>query len=97
MLLTPLTLADTIVTACELYAVAGLIFAAAFLPRGVLRLDERLHGAPIAVRVLILPGVAAFWPLFAWRWLTGAREPVERNAHRTAASPNAHRSGASRS
>lgn len=87
-----LTLAGTIVTTCELYAMAGLLFAAAFLPRGVLQLDDRLRGAPIAVRLLILPGVAAFWPLFAWRWLTGAPEPVERNAHR-----NAHRSGASRS
>jgi hypothetical protein len=95
-----LTLANTIVTAGELYAVAGLIFAAAFLPRGVLQLDERLHGAPITVRLLILPGVAALWPLFAWRWITGAREPVERNAHRTAhrkADRSALRSGAGRS
>jgi hypothetical protein len=81
-----LTVADIVVTLCELYAAAGLLFAIAFLPRGILRLDERLHGSPHTVRVLILPGVAALWPLFAWRWLTHAPEPVERNAHRIAAS-----------
>jgi hypothetical protein len=34
---------------------------------------------------LILPGVAAFWPLFAWRWLSRAPEPIERNPHRSKA------------
>ena len=78
--------ATVVVGSCELYAAAGLLFAIAFLPRGILRLDERLHGSPYAVRLLILPGVAALWPLFAWRWLTHAPEPIERNAHRSAAS-----------
>jgi hypothetical protein len=30
---------------------------------------------------LILPGIVALWPLFAWRSITGAHEPVERNPH----------------
>ncbi len=80
-----LVVATAIVTVCELYAAAGLLFAIAFLPGGILRVDERLHGSPWAVRLLILPGVAAFWPLFAWRWLTHAPVPIERNAHRKAA------------
>jgi len=77
--------AEVVVTMCELYAGAGLLFAILFLPRGILRLDERLRGSPRTVRLLILPGVVALWPLFAWRWLTHAPEPIERNAHRTAA------------
>jgi len=81
-----MTVAELVVTLCELYVVSGVLFAIAFLPRGILRLDERLHGSPYAVRLLILPGVAALWPLFAWRWLTHAPEPIERNAHRSAAS-----------
>jgi hypothetical protein len=81
-----MTVARFVVTAGELYAVGGVLFAIAFLPRAVVRVDERLHGSPYAVRLLILPGVAALWPLFAWRWLTHAPEPIERNAHRVAAS-----------
>ena len=40
---------------------------------------------PKTLRLLILPGVAALWPLFAWRWLAGVSEPIERNPHRTKA------------
>ena len=81
-----MTIARVVVGACELYAVAGLLFAIAFLPGAIVRVDERLHGSPSAVRLLILPGVAALWPLFAWRWVTHAPEPIEGNAHRSAAS-----------
>ena len=81
-----LNVAVVVVALCELYAAAGLLFAIAVLPRGILRLDERLHGSRYTVRLLILPGVAALWPLFAWRWLRHAPEPIERNAHRVAAS-----------
>jgi HAMP domain-containing protein len=81
----PLRLAEVIVAIFELYAVAGVIFAAACLPRAVLRMDGRLRDAPIALRLLIFPGVAALWPFFACRWVTGAAEPIERNAHRSAA------------
>jgi hypothetical protein len=35
------------------------------------------------LRLLLLPGVVALWPLFATRWITGAPDPVERNPHRT--------------
>jgi hypothetical protein len=81
-----LNVVEVVVALCELYAAAGVLFAIAFLPRAVVRVDERLHGSSYAVRLLVLPGVAAFWPLFAWRWLTHAPEPIERNAHRIAAS-----------
>jgi hypothetical protein len=80
-----LRLAEGLVAIFELYAFAGLMFAVAFLPRAIVRMDERLRDAPIALRFVILPGVAALWPLFAWRWFTGAAEPIERNAHRSAA------------
>jgi hypothetical protein len=81
----PLQLAQFIVYGVELYALAGLLFAVAFLPRAIVRFDHRLEGAPIAIRFLILPGVAALWPRFAWRWTTDAPEPIERNPHRAAA------------
>ena len=68
--------AQVIVALFELYGLAGVAFAVLFLPRGVDRLDPRVAGAP---------GVAALWPLLAWRSIAGASEPVERNPHRAKA------------
>lgn len=79
----PLELAQIVVALFELYVLAGVVFAAMFLPRAVARMDPRVAGSPRVLRLLILPGVAALWPLFAWRWITGAHEPLERNPHRT--------------
>jgi hypothetical protein len=81
----PFLLAWILATAAEAYAVAGVLFALAFLPRGIVRVDERLHESPVSVRVLLFPGIAALWPLFAWRWMTGRGAPEERNPHRLAA------------
>jgi hypothetical protein len=92
----PVEIAQFIVAAFEAYAVAGVGFALMFLPRAVARLDPGVAGAPKTLRLLILPGVVALWPLFAWRWMTGAREPIERNPHRAKACgllPLAGRSG----
>jgi hypothetical protein len=77
--------AEIVATLLEAYVLAGLLFALVFLPRGARRVDPHLAGAPVLVRLLILPGVAALWPLMARRWLTGAEAPAERNPHRDAA------------
>jgi hypothetical protein len=79
------SLAWILVAAAEAYAVAGVLFALAFLPRGIVRVDERLRESPVFVRVMLFPGLAALWPLFAWRWMTGRGAPEERNPHRLAA------------
>ena len=81
----PLEIAQFVVAAFEAYAFAGVGFATMFLPRAVARLDPRVAGAPKTLRLLMLPGVVALWPLFAWRWMTGAHEPIERNPHRAKA------------
>lgn len=73
------------VTALTLYALVGLLFAIAFVTRGAARVDPVAAGAPIGFRLLVLPGVAATWPLWALRWLRGRGAPTERNAHRRAA------------
>jgi hypothetical protein len=65
------------------YAAIGFMFALVFVMVGVQRLDSEARGSGIGFRVLILPGVAAFWPLFLYRWTTGVTEPpVEKNPHR---------------
>ncbi|MEP7307467.1 MAG: hypothetical protein ABJA98_18320 [Acidobacteriota bacterium] len=78
----PLEIAQVIVAMFEAYAVAGVIFALLFLPRAVVRMDPRVAGSPRTLRLLILPGLVALWPLFAWRWIAGTPAPVETNPHR---------------
>jgi hypothetical protein len=67
------------------YAGVGLAFAVVFVWFGVERLDSEAKGAGIGFRLLILPGVAAFWPLLLQRWVRGIAEPpTETNPHRRA-------------
>ena len=70
----------------EGYALVGLLFSVLFLPRAAARMDPGLAHAPIAVRLLILPGVIALWPLLGLRWAKGTSAPTERNPHRDRAS-----------
>lgn len=77
--------AEAVAFVLQSYLAVGLLFAALFLPFGASRVDPHLVGAPLAVRALILPGVALFWPLLAWRWVTGRQAPIESNPHRAAA------------
>ena len=83
----PLEVAQVVANAFEAYIVSGLIFALVFLPRGVVRLDPRMASAPRSLRLLILPGVVALWPLLVWRWVSGRPESIERNPHRDRARP----------
>ena len=77
------TLATIFVYALAIYAGLGLIFGVLFVWTGVQRLDSEAQGSGIGFRLLILPGVAAFWPMFLHRWTRGTAEPpVERNPHR---------------
>src|SRR5262249_23452344 len=64
------------------YAVTGLLFASIFVFRGVHRVDSEAHGSGVGFRFLILPGVAAFWPMFLRRWIREMEPPTERNPHR---------------
>jgi hypothetical protein len=80
------TVASWLVLALGLYAGAGLLFALAFLARGVERIDAAARGATLGFRLVVLPGVVALWPLLVRRWWRGdAAPPLERNAHRRAA------------
>ena len=77
------TLAKAIVYTMALYAGLGLVFAVPFVWLGVQRLDSEAQGSGIGFRLLILPGVAAFWPMFLNRWTRRIAEPpVEKNPHR---------------
>ena len=51
------------------YAAIGLLFAAALLTAGISRVDPASKGSGIGFRLIILPGVAALWPLMLKRWV----------------------------
>ncbi len=72
---------------CEAYALVGVLFALFALSVGARTLDAGLADASIALRLLLLPGVAAFWPVLAHRWVIGAHAPIERNPHRDRVGP----------
>ena len=69
------TLATIFVYALAIYAGLGLIFGVLFVWTGVQRLDSEAQGSGIGFRLLILPGVAAFWPMFLYRWTRGLAPP----------------------
>lgn len=71
------------VRAAGSYAVLGFLFAVAFGARGAAAVDPAAREAGWGFRVLIAPGVAALWPLLAWRWCRGTgAPPAERTAHK---------------
>ena len=55
------------------YVFFGLAVGVPFVLRGVDRVDEAARGAPVAFRLLILPGTVALWPLMAAKWMKAPR------------------------
>jgi hypothetical protein len=62
-------LAELFVDALTLYAAVGVVFAIAFVARGISRIDAHAAGAGLAFRLIVFPGIAALWPLLLSRWL----------------------------
>lgn len=63
---------DGILLVAAGYLGIGLLFGIAFITVGIARVDPAARGAPLAFRLLILPGVTALWPVLAVKW---ARRP----------------------
>ena len=55
------------------YVALGLVFAIAFVTTGVGRVDPVAKRSGIGFRMIILPGVAALWPLLLARWIRKGR------------------------
>ena len=82
------TFAKAIVYTLAVYTSLGLAFAVPFVWLGVQLVDSEAQGSGIGFRLLILPGVAAFWPMFLYRWRRGIAEPpIETNPHRLSSKP----------
>lgn len=52
------------------YAGIGLLVGLAFVAVGSSRMDEAMTGTHWSVRILLLPGSAAVWPIVLVRWLS---------------------------
>jgi len=77
--------AETTVYLAIAYWAVGVVFGTAFILRGAARVDPAAKGAGWGFRLLILPGVAALWPLLLRRWLKASDgPPTEITAHRRA-------------
>jgi membrane protein implicated in regulation of membrane protease activity len=75
-----------------IHLACGLLFAVPFVWFGVKRIDPPTAHGSWGFRLLILPGVMAFWPLLLRRWMKGVHEPPEENsAHRRLAPAAAKR------
>jgi hypothetical protein len=61
--------AEVVLLSLAGYAAVGLLFGVPFVLWGVGRVDESARGTSLSFRLLILPGVVAFWPILAWRWV----------------------------
>ena len=56
-----------------IYALVGTVFAAAFVLFGIHRVDPVAKGGTLGFRLIVMPGVAALWPLLLARWIRSAR------------------------
>ena len=74
--------ADILVSLGVAYAACGLLFAIAFMSVGAKKIDPQTVGSGLGFRIVLLPGVAAFWPLLLRWWIAGRGAPEERNPHR---------------
>ena len=81
----PIELAQWLLLAFSAYALVGVVFAIAFVSFGLRAIDPGAQHPSLALRLLLLPGSAAFWPILLRRWIGGQYPPTEINAHRMAA------------
>jgi len=63
------TVSELVLLVVGSYALAGIVFALAFVTVGVTRLDPAARSTSWAFRALIIPGSAALWPLLAVKWV----------------------------
>lgn len=77
----PLWLAQIVADVAGLYAGTGLVFAGAFVVRGVGRVDPVAAGARWGFRLLIIPGTVALWPVLLGMWWRVPRTGAAVGAH----------------
>jgi hypothetical protein len=67
------TLVTILVYLLELYAVAGVVFSIILILKGLKSIDSGVEGTSIWFKLLIFPGLCAFWPLFFMKWRNSSK------------------------
>ena len=67
--------AEWFINLLGVYTGIGLLFAIAFLTVGISQVDPDSKGSGVGFRLIILPGVAALWPVLFTRWVGKGRVP----------------------
>ena len=71
------------------YLTIGLIAAVIISFSSIKKLDPAAKEGTIGFKLLIIPGLCVFWPLFVLRLRKGLQEPpLESNSHRNATKEN---------
>jgi hypothetical protein len=69
--------AEVFVAVLAVYGLAGALFSVAFVLFGIHRVDRVAEHAPVGFRLIVMPGVAALWPLLLTRWFRAVvQEPL---------------------
>jgi hypothetical protein len=69
-------IAQSVLWAVSGHLTIGALFSLLFVWRGVQALDPAARDMPLSVRLLLMPGAAALWPVLGWRWLRHKPPPV---------------------
>lgn len=64
---------EWIFTAIAIYLMSGLVFAIAFVIRGVALIDEGANKSSPGFKLIIIPGTMVFWPLLFKKWLKASK------------------------
>jgi hypothetical protein len=70
-----MVVAEWFINLLGVYSGIGLLFAIAFLTVGISQVDPDSKGSGVGFRLIILPGVAALWPVLFTRWVGKGRVP----------------------
>ena len=70
-----MVVAEWFIDLLGMYTGIGLLFAIAFLMVGISQVDPDSKGSGVGFKLIILPGVAALWPVLFTRWVGKGRVP----------------------
>jgi hypothetical protein len=65
--------AEWLVNVLTGYGALGVLFAVAFVTRGISRVDPAAKGSGAGFRLIVFPGTAALWPLVLLLWIDKSR------------------------
>lgn len=68
-----MAVANLLITLVGAYVAMGVMFAIAFVARGITRVDPGAKGSTTGFKVIVFPGTVALWPLLLARWVASWR------------------------